>query len=172
MKLINTIHMVAALALIMSSVASLAADEAKEIDEPAGIDSEAAYEMLLKNPPDTFMIDVRTRAEYLFVGHPDIPSGVPNIPLKFYPSWETNKDFVKDVEERYKKADAIIVICRSGKRAKIAGQLLLDTGFNNIFYMTDSFEGPKDTEGHRTVSGWKVNGLPYTHTVKDDLIYK
>ena len=52
-----------------------------------------------QSPPDTFMIDVRTRAEYLFVGHPDIPDGVPNIPLKFYPSRETNKYFVKDVEE-------------------------------------------------------------------------
>lgn len=166
MKKINTALIAISLVLIMLSAPSLAANE------PEGIDSRNAYEIVLKSPSDTFIIDVRTRAEYQFVGYPDLPNGVPNIPLKFYPSWEINKDFVKNVEERYKKDDILITICRSGKRAKAAAMLLLEAGFKKVYYMTDSFEGPKDEKGHRTVSGWKVNGLPYTYKLLDNLVYK
>lgn len=139
--------------------------------EPQGIDSKKSYKMVMDNS-NSFIIDVRTKAEYEFVGHPDLPNGVPNIPIKFYPDWEFNKDFVKKVEERYKKDDTIITICRSGKRARAAAKLLLEAGFKEVFYITDSFEGPKDEKGHRTVSGWKVNGLPYTYKLDNNLVYK
>ncbi len=131
--------------------------------ELQGIDSMESYKMVMDSPSNTFIIDVRTKAEYDFVGHPDLPNGVPNIPYKFYPSWVINKNFVKKVEEHYKKDDTIIIMCRSGIRAKAAAKILIETGFKNVFYMTDSFEGTKDKKGHRTVSGWKVSGLPYTY---------
>ena len=166
MKKITTAILAISLLLIIFSSTSLAAGEA------TAIESRESYEMVVKSPTNTFIIDVRTRAEYQFVGHPDLPNGAANIPLKFYPSWETNIDFVKDVEARYKKGDILITICRSGTRAEAAAKLLLDAGFKNVFYMTDSFEGSKDEKGHRTVDGWKVNGLPYTYELKDDLIYK
>ncbi|HLC18863.1 MAG TPA: rhodanese-like domain-containing protein [Thermodesulfobacteriota bacterium] len=140
--------------------------------QPKGIDSMESYEMVTKNPSHTFIIDVRSRAEYELVGHPDLPNGVANIPHLFYPGWEVNKDFVARVKERYKEDDTIITMCRSGKRAENAARLLLNEGFKNVFYMTDSFEGPEDEKGHRTVSGWKVNGLPYTYELKDDLVYR
>ncbi len=140
--------------------------------EPKGVGSRESFEMVMKSPTDTFIIDVRTRAEYEFVGHPDTANGVANIPYKFYPSWELNIDFVPKVAERYKPDDTLIIICRSGKRAKDAARLLLDKGFKTVYYMTDSFEGPKDAQGLRTVSGWKVNGLPYTYELRDDLVYK
>jgi len=140
---------------------------------PKPIDSVEAYNMVMASPSDTFIVDVRTRAEYLFVGHPDLPNGVPNIPYKFYPSWEINKNFVQDVEARYKKTDTVITICRSGVRAEVAAKLLVEAGFEEVYYMTDSFEGAKtDEKGHRTVDGWKVNGLPYTYKLEDNLIYK
>ena len=66
----------------------------------------------------------------------------------------------------------LIMLCRSGKRAEKAGQLLLDAGFKKVLYMADSFEGSKDEKRHRTVSGWKVNGLPYTYKLDKKLIYK
>lgn len=127
--------------------------------------------MVMENPSNTFIIDVRTKAEYEFAGHPDLSNGIPNIPLYFYPTWELNKDFVKKTEERYNKDTKIITICRSDKRAKKAAKILLEAGFKNVLYMTDSFEGSKDENGHRTVNGWKVNGLPYTYTLNDNLVY-
>tara|TARA_Y100000294_G_C8558415_1_gene338058 strand:- start:1515 stop:2018 length:504 start_codon:yes stop_codon:yes gene_type:complete len=140
--------------------------------ESQGIDSKESYKRVMDNLTNTFIIDVRTRAEYEFVGHPDMPNGVPNIPYKFYPTWEVNMNFVKKVEERYKKEDTIIIICRSGKRAKAAAKPLKDSGFQKVFHMTDSFEGPKDKKGHRTVGGWKVNDLPYTYKLENHLVYR
>jgi rhodanese-related sulfurtransferase len=137
-----------------------------------GINSKKAYNMVMENPSDTFIIDVRTQAEYEFVGHPDLPNGVPNIPLYFYPAWELNKDFVKKVKDRYTEDATLITICRSGSRAQKAAKILLEAGFKNVLFMTDSFEGSADKKGHRTVNGWKVNGLPFTYTLNDDLVYK
>ncbi len=141
-------------------------------EEPKGVTSLEAYRMVVANPDGTFIVDVRTTAEYEFVGHPDLPNGVPNIPIKFYPTWEVNRDFVRKVKERYKKDDTIITMCRSGPRALQAARLLMEAGFSNVYYMTDSFEGEKDPNGHRTVNGWKVNGLPYTYSLDEDLVYK
>ena len=140
--------------------------------EPQAIGSRQSYQMVMENLSGTFILDVRTMAEYEFVGHPDLPNGVPNIPLKFYPSWEMNQDFVKNVEGRFKKEDVIIAMCRSGKRAKIAAELLSKAGFGKVYYMTDSFEGKKDGNGLRTVNGWKINQLPYTYKGDQNLIYK
>ncbi|MBE9528066.1 MAG: rhodanese-like domain-containing protein [Proteobacteria bacterium] len=143
-----------------------------EATEPKGIESKEAYEMVMASPADTFIVDVRTVAEYIFVGHPDLPNGVANIPLKFFPSWETNREFVPQVAARYKKSDTLIIICRSGGRAKAAATVLNIAGFDRTLYMTDSFEGALDEAGHRTVSGWKVNDLPYTYELKEELLYR
>lgn len=139
---------------------------------PKAIDSRESYSMVMASPEVAFIVDVRTRAEYELVGHPDVAGGVANIPIKFYPDWKINKGFVQDVEKRYKKDDTLIMICRSGKRAKYAAGLLLDAGFKDVLYMKDSFEGSKDDKGHRTVNGWKVNGLPYTYRLEEGLVYK
>lgn len=139
--------------------------------EPQGVDSKTAYEMVMKDLANTYIIDVRTRAEYEFVGHPDLPNGVPNIPIKFYPGWVTNERFIEDVAARFSKDKTLITMCRSGGRAKKAAQLLLDAGFRKVYYMTDSFEGAKDAQGRRTVNGWKVNGLPYTYDLDERLVY-
>ena len=92
--------------------------------ELKGINSKEAYNAVMGNSSSTFIVDVRTKAEYEFVGHPDLPNGVPNIPLYFYPTWILNKDFANKVEERYRKDTVIITICRSGKRAKKAATIL------------------------------------------------
>ena len=140
--------------------------------EPKGIDSKESYSMVIEDPSHTFIVDVRTVAEYLFVGHPDMPNGVANIPLKFYPTWEMNTEFVKKVTERYSKTDRLIIICRSGARARDAAYMLADAGFTKTLYMTDSFEGQSYKNGHRTVDGWKANNLPYTYGLDPDLMYQ
>ena len=88
----------------------------------------------MASPGDTFIIDVRTRAEYEFVGHPDLPNGVPNIPLVFYDQWRQNENFVADVEERFSKETNLLIICRSGHRAETAAWLLLKAGFKPILH--------------------------------------
>ena len=139
---------------------------------PVAIDSNEAYRRVLASPSDTFIIDVRTRAEYEFVGHPDMPNGVPNIPLVFYDDWRPNENFTSDVEERFSKEQTLLIICRSGHRAETAAWQLLKAGFTNLFFITDSFEGTLDKNGHFTVDGWKNSGLPYTYYLDNGLIYK
>lgn len=140
--------------------------------EPEGLTSTQAYKLVMGDTFNTFIVDVRTRAEYEFVGHPDLPNGAPNIPVKFYPDWRLNEDFVSKVKERFNENNRLVMICRSGGRAKAAAEILLGAGFNQVLYVTDSFEGKKDRNGHRTVDGWKVNRLPYTYDAIDRLLYK
>lgn len=152
-------------ALLLIAVPAGAADYGKTI-------STQSWEMVKSSPEDTFILDVRTRAEYAFTGHPDTPNGTPNIPLKFWPGWVDNPNFVSEVSERFDKDDTIITMCRSGGRAEAAARVLAEAGFKNVYYMSDSFEGPSDREGKRTVSGWRINGLPYTYRLEPALVYK
>jgi rhodanese-related sulfurtransferase len=142
------------------------------INAPKAINSPEAYKMIMDDPSKTFMIDVRTRPEYEFVGHPDLASGVPNIPLVFYDDWRPNENFVSDVEARYPKEATILIICRSGHRAETAAWMLLKGGYQNVYFVADSFEGALDSSGHRTIDGWKNSGLPYTYYLDNSLIYK
>jgi rhodanese-related sulfurtransferase len=143
-----------------------------QLKAPGAINSKEAYEMMVSEAANTFMIDVRTRPEYEFVGHPDMPNGVPNIPLVFYDDWRINENFVADVEARYPKSATILIICRSGHRAETAAWQLIKEGFLKVFFVADSFEGALDSDGHRTVNGWKNEGLPYTYYLDSQLIYK
>ena len=140
--------------------------------EPEAVDSRTAYRMVLDDPAHTHIVDVRTRPEYEFVGHPDLPNGVPNIPIRFYPDARLNSNFIRDVQRRFSKDEVIITMCRSGKRARLAARQLLAHGFSHVYYMSDSFEGPRDAQGHHTLGGWKVNGLPYTYRLDPDLVYR
>lgn len=139
---------------------------------PRGVDSIEAQNWVLKDLETTFIVDVRTKAEYEFVGHPDTPNGVANIPYMFHEGWAPNENFIADIAERFNKTDKLILMCRSGQRAHHAARSLMEAGFKRIYYMTDSFEGPKDKDGHRTVSGWKVRKLPYTYKLEEDLVYQ
>lgn len=139
--------------------------------EIAAIDSRKSHEMVTQNPNNAFIVDVRSQAEYELVGHVDVPNGSPNIPFKFYPGWRENPHFVDQVARRFSQDKTLIIMCRSGSRAKPAAAMLEQAGFKHVYYMSDSFEGPEDKNGHRTIGGWKLNGLPYTYTLDEDLVY-
>ncbi len=139
---------------------------------PEAIKSREAYELLIEDPKKFFLLDVRTVPEYELVGHPDIPGGAYNIPLVFYPDYRANENFVSEVEERFDKETArLVIICRSGVRAETAAALLTQAGFKEVLYVTDSFEGESDRSGLRTVNGWKNEGLPYTYYLDERYVY-
>jgi len=123
--------------------------------------------------PDTYLIDVRTVAEYVYVGHPE---NAHNIPLVFWdePNLQTvaNEDFVEDVKARFKTGDILILICRSGNRSAHAQRMLRRAGFDPVFNIREGFEGKKDRNGHRIVDGWKNEGLPYTYELDPALLHQ
>ena len=130
----------------------------------------AASEMT-KNP-GTYIVDVRSIAEYYLVGH---PVDAVNIPLTFWnekaQSFESNGNFIKDIQERFKASDVLIFICRSGGRSLKAAGDVFQAGFPNVYSVNEGFEGEKDENGHRTVGGWKNKGLPYTYDINPNLSY-
>ena len=120
----------------------------------------------LSADPDAMLVDVRTDAEWNFVGVPDLtPVGkqVVLIPWQLYPTMQMNGAFV----EHLRRAGAsptskLYFICRSGARSLAAGQAAQQAGFPQSFNVADGFEGPVDAEGHRgLVAGWKADGLPW-----------
>ena len=113
------------------------------------------------------LIDVRASMEYLFVGH---PVGAVHVPWIDEPEWVVNPHFVTDIRKLMlggvvggdDSSVPIILICRSGKRSKEAGQLLIESGIHNVYNIDEGFEGELDDKHHRsTLGGWRYHDLPW-----------
>ncbi len=118
-----------------------------------------AAEVLNTTPPAT-LVDVRTRAEWEWVGR--IPGAV-MIEWNRWPGGERNPDFVAELRARVPDLSApLLFICRSGARSHHAAVAATEAGFCCCFNVLEGFEGDKDPQGHRnTVGGWRAAGLPW-----------
>ena len=125
-----------------------------------------AWEICRKNSR-ALLIDVRSSMEHLFVGH---PVGAVHVPWIDEPEWVVNPHFVTDIRKLIlggvvgddDSSVPIVLICRSGKRSKEAGQLLIDSGIHNVYNIDEGFEGELDDEHHRsTQGGWRYHNLPW-----------
>ena len=118
--------------------------------EPKKILSIEAYDML-NTVPETHLVDVRTRAEYQFVGH---PIGAYLFPYMFltkefgkkderygYRFNFQNKNFVHEIAKVFKKTDNLLIISRDGTRSALAAKDLANSGFTNVYDVADGFEG-------------------------------
>ena len=123
---------------------------------------------IVQEEPNSLLVDVRSHMEFLFIGH---PTGAINIPWIDEPDWNINPDFVREIRQLLLgglshlgdgRDVPILLICRSGKRSKEAGELLLNEGFANVYNIEDGFEGELDDNHHRsTLGGWRFEGLPW-----------
>jgi len=156
----------------LMSVSLCPAWQALSAQDIPEITSREAYEIVIKNPAIR-LVDVRSIAEYYFVGHPEMAA---NVPMTFWDekaqTLVRNERFVEDLKARYKPLETLVFICRSGGRSLSAAQLAKAAGFPNVSSVKDGFEGEKDARGCRTVGGWKNSELPYTYEVRKDLIYQ
>lgn len=125
---------------------------------------------LLSSDPTAQLIDVRTAAEWTYVGLPDLAAlgrQVHAIEWQSFPSGEINPDFPRIVAEEVKLAGAgsdtpLLFLCRSGARSKAAAVAMTRAGFGRAYNVAGGFEGNLDGEGHRgNVNGWKASGLPW-----------
>lgn len=115
---------------------------------------------LWRNAPNATLVDVRTRAEWDFVGR--IPGAV-EIELLTYPSNRPNPAFMAELESKVDKAAPLLFICRSGGRSHNAAMLAMEAGYGTAYNVLEGFEGDKDAQGHRnTTGGWRASGLPWT----------
>lgn len=119
---------------------------------------------LLEQEPTATLVDVRTQAEWNYVGLPDlsgIGKHVVTVEWLSYPTGEVNPDFVDQVKALAPEGDPILLLCRSGVRSIAAAEALSAAGLPNSYNVVEGFEGALDTSGHRSVNGWKLAGLPW-----------
>jgi rhodanese-related sulfurtransferase len=141
------------------------ADE-NSVDE---VDVEKAWEGLTSTPRSQ-LVDVRTRAEWTYVGIPDLgPVGKRAVLVE----WQTFPDQAVDPRfaERLagelkalgvKMDDDLFFICRSGSRSLAAAKAMAAAGYRACHNVAGGFEGPLDDGRHRgSVGGWKAAGLPW-----------
>jgi rhodanese-related sulfurtransferase len=120
----------------------------------------------LRANPDACLIDVRTDAEWNFVGVPDLdPAGKQTVLIAWqaYPTMQRNPSFTEDLKRvGLTPENHIYFICRSGARSMAAAEAAQAAGFPHVYNVADGFEGPVDAEGHRgSAGGWKAEGLPW-----------
>ena len=124
-----------------------------------------SWKALLADPAAQ-LVDVRTTAEWSFVGVPDLGEAGKKpllIEWQAFPAMQVNPRFVEQLREAGVSPETpLYFLCRSGGRSMMAAQAAAAAGFTHAFNIADGFEGAPDPTGHRgTVSGWKAEGLPW-----------
>jgi rhodanese-related sulfurtransferase len=121
---------------------------------------------LLSDNPNAVLVDVRTDAEWRFVGVPDLSSLGRDV---VYVEWVTsngvpNANFADELKEHVSQADQerpVIFLCRSGNRSIGAAEVATEVGLTPAYNVLDGFEGQLDASGHRGETGWRAVGLPW-----------
>jgi rhodanese-related sulfurtransferase len=125
----------------------------------------AAWKLLNDNPR-AVLVDVRTDAEWRFVGVPDLSSLGREV---VYIEWNTsggtrNENFADELKQHVPPADEerpVIFLCRSGNRSIGAAEAATEVGITPAYNVLDGFEGHLDASGHRGETGWRAVGLPW-----------
>jgi rhodanese-related sulfurtransferase len=139
-------------------------------NEYAGDLSTAEAWSLLEQEPKAQLIDVRTAAEWSFVGVPDLSSAGRDaflVEWQSFPDMSVNPQFVDMVANAVRKAGAaedtpLLFLCRSGARSRAAAIAMTRAGFGKSYNIAGGFEGDLDEQRHRgRRNGWKAQGLPW-----------
>lgn len=114
---------------------------------------------LLRLAPGAKLVDVRTRAEWDWVGR--IPGAI-EIEWNQYPGGVRNPHFLAELKRQVDPEALVLFVCRSGVRSIAAATAATEAGYNDCYNVLEGFEGDKDAHGHRnTVGGWRKAGLPW-----------
>ena len=119
----------------------------------------------LEDDPRAVLVDVRNRAEWAYVGVPDLRRlgrEVVCVEWQRYPDGRVNEQFVEERSAAgIEKDQPLYFICRSGVRSIAAAEVATKAGWAEARNVLEGFEGPHGPEQHRDVAGWKVAGLPW-----------
>ena len=123
---------------------------------------------LLSDNPHAVLVDVRTDAEWRFVGVPDLSNLGRAV---VFIEWNTtdgthNENFADELRDRIPPAAAggerpVVFLCRSGNRSIGAAEVATEVGITPAYNMLDGFEGHLNASGHRGETGWRAIGLPW-----------
>ena len=124
---------------------------------------------ILNDNPQAVLVDVRTDAEWRFVGVPDLSSLGRDV---LYIEWNTsdgkrNENFLAELKDQVGPAAAgpgerpVVFLCRSGNRSISAAEVATEAGIAPSYNVLDGFEGNLNAQGHRGDTGWRAIGLPW-----------
>jgi rhodanese-related sulfurtransferase len=123
---------------------------------------------LLSDNPDAVLVDVRTDAEWRFVGVPDLSSlGRQVVFIEWNRSdGQHNDSFLTELQDRIPASAGagdrpVVFLCRSGNRSIGAAEVATEAGITPAYNMLDGFEGQLDADGRRGGTGWRAIGLPW-----------
>jgi len=131
-----------------------------------------AYE-LLSTDVNSVLVDVRTKAEWTYVGVPDLTSiGKTTLFLEWqsFPAMSVDPGFSSRLSAMLQDAGVgpeapLLFLCRSGARSRQAAIAMTNAGRAPCFNISDGFEGPLDPWRHRNVvGGWKAGNLPWSQS--------
>jgi len=157
-----------ALAWLSLAAPCVAADaasvpEAKRTTLGLYLTAEEVPSFLAERHGHSLFVDVRAPEELAASG---VATAVDaNVPLFLLSSADAkpqpNREFVATVTSKLAakaltKEDAVVVMCRTGRRSALAASLLGEFGFTQVYSVIDGFEG--DGPGAK---GWKGAGLPW-----------
>ena len=129
---------------------------------------QVAWDELSRNPR-ACLVDVRTRAEWAFVGVADESAArgkIVFVEWQSFPDMSENPLFVRQIEAaEIARTAPIFFLCRSGARSQSAARAATAAGFENCFNVDGGFEGDADTAHHRgKLNGWKIAGCPWVQS--------
>jgi len=105
------------------------------------------------------LVDVRTPAEYKFVGA--VPGSV-NVEWRGADILPTAM-FVSGLKNVARFTEPVLLLCRSGVRSHSAARAAAAAGFSHVYNVLEGFEGQRNLEGRRgAIDGWRKHGLPWT----------
>ncbi len=119
-----------------------------------------AWGLLQQKSSGAVLIDVRTKIEHSFIGH---PLNAIHVAWKEAPDWQINTQFVTDIKKLVPTRNTpVLLLCRSGQRSLDAAKTLEEAGFTRLINILDGFEGPLDQNNHRgNLGGWRFHNLPW-----------
>ncbi len=123
----------------------------------------------LSQHTDSALVDVRTDAEWHYVGIPEL-SGINKHPilvsLLLFPHNDLNHSFKQQVLEEIgnlqKPIKHLFFICRTGGRSQKAAEIFDEMNLYQVYNVVDGFEGDLDGHSQRNkINGWKFAKLPW-----------
>ena len=144
----------------LTEILNLAAARSEALGRPykGELTPREAYEVL-QLAPGAKLVDVRTRAEWDWVGR--VPGAV-EIEWNQYPGGVRNPNFVAELKRQVDPQATVVFLCRSGVRSIGAATAATEAGYGDCYNILEGFEGDKDANGHRgNIGGWRQAGLPW-----------
>jgi rhodanese-related sulfurtransferase len=121
---------------------------------------------ILSNQESAQLVDVRTQAEWHYVGKPDLRSLHKNvlfIEWRLLPSMELNSKFAPLLSiQSPNKSAPLLFLCRTGIRSQEAAIAATALGYKECYNIAGGFEGELNEHKHRGhTSGWKASKLAW-----------